>query len=80
MSTSQLWHERFGHLNLASLNEIHCMIADLLEITDFPDVCEACMMGKQHRRPFPKKASRVKAPLELLHMDLCGKMETEALG
>ena len=56
------------------------MIEDLPEITHLPDVCEACMMGKQHRQPFPKEASRAKAPLELVHMDLCKKMETEALG
>ena len=48
MSTSKLWHERFGHLNLASLKEMHktAMIVDLPEITDLPDVCEACTMGK----------------------------------
>ncbi|MCO5566574.1 hypothetical protein L7F22_020251 [Adiantum nelumboides] len=38
------------------------------------------MMGKQHRQPFPQEASKAKAPLELVHTDLCGKMNTTALG
>ena len=39
MSTSKLWHERFGHLNLTSLKEMHktSMIVDLPEIIDLPD-------------------------------------------
>ncbi|MCO5568687.1 hypothetical protein L7F22_022386 [Adiantum nelumboides] len=56
------------------------MVVDLPAIMDLPDVCEACMMGKQHRQPFPQEASRAKAPLELVHTDLCGKMNTTALG
>ncbi|MCO5596878.1 hypothetical protein L7F22_050948 [Adiantum nelumboides] len=56
------------------------MVADLPAIMDLPDVCEACMMGKQHWQPFPQEASRAKAPLELVHTDLCGKMNTIVLG
>ena len=47
---------------------------------DFPNVCEACMMGKQHQQPFSQEASKAKAPLELVHTNLCGKMNMAALG
>ena len=55
-------------------------IVDLPKIADFLDVCEACVMGKQHQEPFPKEAIMAKTPLELNHMDLYGKMEMETLG
>ncbi|MCO5571668.1 hypothetical protein L7F22_025415 [Adiantum nelumboides] len=55
------------------------MVADLPAIMDLINVCEACMMGKQHWQPFPQEASRAKAPLELVHTNLCGKMNTTAL-
>lgn len=37
-------------------------------------------MGKQYRQPLPKKASRVTAPLKLVHnKNLCGNMNTMTL-
>ena len=62
-------------MNLASLKEKYNVkiIVDPQEIVDLPDVCEACWIGKQHRQSFPKEASITRAPLELVHMDLCGR-------
>ena len=50
VSNNKLWHERFGHLNLASLKEMYKnkMIIDLSKIANMSDVCEACLMGKKH--------------------------------
>ena len=56
------------------------MVADLPKINVLPNACEACLMGKQHRQPFPQDGSRATAPLQLVHTDLCGKMNTIALG
>eukprot|EP00249_Psilotum_nudum_P006059 c19429_g2_i1 orf=254-703(+) len=57
------------------------LVVDLPALADISEVCEACMMGKQHRQPFPHEGgTRAKAPLELVHSDLCGKMQTMALG
>jgi len=40
-------------------------------------VCEGCILGKQHRESFPSgKSIRAKAPLEIVHSDLCGPMQT----
>ncbi|KAL0335057.1 UNVERIFIED_CONTAM: Retrovirus-related Pol polyprotein from transposon TNT 1-94 [Sesamum radiatum] len=39
--------------------------------------CEACLQGKQHKKPFPSGTSwRAKAVLELIHTDVCGPMRT----
>ena len=81
--TSRLWHERFGHLSMQTLPAMQKsdIVADLPPISDSDDVCEACMKGKQHRQPFPQESrTRAEAPLQLVHADLCGKMNTQALG
>lgn len=81
--TSQLWHERFGHISYHVLKEMQRkeMVLDLPSIHEIEEPCEACMLGKQQRKSFPKESqNRSKAPLELVHADLCGKMTTMALG
>ncbi|CAL9026049.1 unnamed protein product [Prunus brigantina] len=43
-------------------------------------VCEGCQLGKQQRDWFPKGlAWRARNPLELIHIDLCGPMQTESI-
>ena len=43
-------------------------------------LCEGCILGKQHRESFPsRKSIRAKAPLEIVHSDLCGPMQTPSL-
>ena len=47
----------------------------LIEKSD--NLCEGCILGKQYRESFPAgKSIRKKAPLEIVHSDLCGPMET----
>jgi len=43
-------------------------------------VCEACVEGKQHRRPSHQPATRAKEPLELIHSDLCGPIDPTTYG
>lgn len=38
------------------------------------------MLGKMHRMPFPKSESRTKGPGEIIHVDVCGPMESESVG
>ena len=45
------------------------------------DKCEACILGKQHRLPFNfENSRRARAPLELVHSDLVGPMQTTSIG
>ncbi|XP_024177774.1 uncharacterized protein LOC112183641 [Rosa chinensis] len=77
-----LWHKRFCHLNLQGLKLLqqNSMVNGLPKIEATSDSCEGCIMGKQHRLPFPKQSSgRAKAPLELVHTDICGRMPTPSL-
>ncbi|XP_071933594.1 uncharacterized protein [Coffea arabica] len=63
-----LWHFRYGHLNFGGLKTLQQknMVAGLPQITTPSEVCEECVVGKQHRDSFPKgKSWRAKDILEL---------------
>ena len=44
--------------------------------------CEPCIFAKQHKSPFPTtgEAKDAKAPLHLIHMDVCGPFNMPSLG
>lgn len=72
-----LWHLRFGHLNFEGLNFLHRkgMVKGLPLIEKPCSICKGCILGKQRRETFPAGNSmRAKAPLEIVHLDLCGPM------
>lgn len=77
-----LWHLRFGHLNFGGLNLLSRKgMVKGLPLIEKPDIlCEGCILGKQHRESFPSgKSIRAKAPLEIVHSDVCGPMQTPSL-
>ncbi|CAL2265939.1 unnamed protein product [Prunus armeniaca] len=77
--STELWHRRFGHLNMSSLKLLkeEDMVVGLPEIKGIKEVCEGCVLGKQCREAFPKEATtRALTPLELIHSDICGPMQT----
>jgi len=48
------------------------MVKDLPSISHSKQVCEGCILRKQHIDPFPNgKFVRAKEPLELVHRILC---------
>eukprot|EP00253_Pinus_taeda_P014808 PITA_14808 len=78
-----LWHLRFGHLNFGGLNLLHKkgMVRGLPLIEKPDSLCEGCILGKQHKESFPAgKSIRAKAPLEIVHSDVCGPMQVPSLG
>ncbi len=56
---AKLWHERLGHLNMASLKELDAM-ADGMNLKEVPlhHVCEGCIKGKHQRKSFSKDGVR----------------------
>ena len=68
---SWLWHRRFSHLNFKDLNKI--------VLGDHVHLCAACELGKQSRKSHSSIVStKIIAPLELLHIDLCGPSSIES--
>lgn len=78
---SSLWHRRLGHINRKSLELMKKKAAIGFNFTNMDSKpCVTCIEGKQHRLPFTKLGKRASKPLELVHSDLCGPMETTSLG
>ena len=77
-SESYLWHLRLGHI---SKNRIKRLISSGILNFKWEDygICEACIMGKMTRSPFPK-ANRSTEPLAIVHSDICGEFSTPTLG
>ena len=76
---SWLWHFRFGHLNFGELKLLHTknMVKGFPFIDKLDRVCEVYIFGKQHRETFPVgKSYRARTPLEIVHSDICGPMQT----
>jgi hypothetical protein len=70
---SWLWHARYGHLNFRALSDLSAkqMVDGLPAVTRVEKVCDGCVLGKQHRTPFPQVSSyRAERGLELVHADL----------
>jgi hypothetical protein len=44
-------------------------------------LCQPCLEGKHHRSSFPQCAERrMSEPLQLIHSDVCGKLNPMSLG
>ncbi|KAK0572540.1 hypothetical protein LWI29_033180 [Acer saccharum] len=80
----KLWLERLGHMNYRDLR-----ILDKLNVVrglpklgkKVNGVCGPCQQGKQTKSMHKKgKYLSTKKPLELLHMDFMGPMQTKSLG
>ena len=80
---SWLWHLRFGHLNFHSLKllEQEKLVKDMPPIQHPDQLCEACIIGKHHRRPFVTQTyQRASEALEIVHSDVCGPLNVESNG
>lgn len=94
--TLRVWHKRLGHVNTQQLSQlfVNNMIADADAPTIAKAIkatvqssqpikfhCDACVLGKSHRAPFPKgTAHRGERPLDIVHADLCGPMSVNSHG
>jgi transposase InsO family protein len=75
----KLWHERFGHLNYHSLQQLcnQQMVTGLPLVSCRDGVCVGCVLGKHHQDSFDKRASwHTSGPLQLVHSDLCGPLSS----
>lgn len=73
---TSLWHRRLGHLHQDAVRSLCGTGKDHME-----DHCDVCRLGKLRRKSFPKgEATRAKAPLELIHSDVVGKIVPTSKG
>jgi hypothetical protein len=83
----RLWHRRFCHAGKETLAQIakDSLVEGLPVIVEglrkaSEGLCEDCVMGKQTRKPFHPSIRESEAPLDLIHTDVCGPMQTETAG
>ncbi|KMQ86061.1 retrovirus-related pol polyprotein from transposon tnt 1-94 [Lasius niger] len=77
------WHRKFGHRSQEAIQQLSQGLATGITIKDcgIRATCECCIKGKMSRLPFPKSSeSKSKAPLDLLHTDVCGPMQVKTPG
>ena len=82
LDQSWLWNLRYGHLHFGGLELLQKkqMVKGLLSIEQPIGSCVSCILGKHHREKLIFGVSnRAKEPLELVHTDLCGPMQTPSL-
>ncbi|CAI7804077.1 unnamed protein product [Closterium sp. NIES-53] len=78
--TADLLHLRMGHAGRQQLvecvkkGELKCV--EIKEGGGQPIKCPDCTTGKLPRTSFPTSTTRASAPLELVHTDVCGPMQT----
>ncbi len=81
----ELWPRRLDHLNVKGVHALQTMVSGM-NLGNMPCptssfVCEGCIEGKQHRKPFLSNGGmRATKPLEIVHSDVCGPMRTISLG
>ena len=75
LSSSLLWHARFGHLNYNNVRLLRNNgVYVLPTIRKQRNKCDACIIGKHSNHPFQESKFRACRKLELIHYDLCGPM------
>ena len=81
---TKLWHKRLGHINYRDL--VHLVnierVRDIPRLSGEPKpIYDEYMEGKQIKSSHKKvKEIRTTKPLDLLHMDLMGLMQTKSKG
>lgn len=75
----KVWHERLGHQNIQHVKGILKSLC--VKYTDESDfLCEACVVGKHHRTGFRVSSYKASARGDMVHTDVCGKMEVQSVG
>ena len=78
-----VWHQRFGHLNLQDLIILHRkgMVDGLPIFHNVKLDCDGCALGKMRREELPLHVNRKERDiLELVHTEISRPMQTRSLG
>ena len=82
-SNEVLWHRRYGHVGFKTLEILAAnQMVDGFDYQKSRDekFCEPCIDGKHHKSAFPSAGGRRATEiLELVHTDVCGKLDTKSL-
>lgn len=76
--SAELWHKRMGHISNSALTKLKELVDGIdFDITDeILGPCQYCVEGKQCKLPHNQERVRAKRPLQLVHSDLFGPIDT----
>nr|GEY31358.1 zinc finger, CCHC-type [Tanacetum cinerariifolium] len=75
MMELSIYTKLLSHLNFDDINKMTMkgLVDGIPRINHAGQICDACLLGKHSRTPFPNQAKlRSKNPLDLVYGDLCG--------
>ena len=79
-----VWHRRYGHLGTQGLRQL--AVEGIVTGFNYSgskavSFCKPYTEGKHHQNPFPVDGGkRAEKPLELVHSDVCSKMNGKSFG
>lgn len=71
------WHRKLGHLGKSNLKKLSKMSEGMNFSDENCDNCETCIKSSHSRDPFKSHLPEAKRPLEIVHTDVCGPIQTE---
>ena len=82
--TTDLWHYRLGHLHLLLVLKMsNTEVVDGMprrQANNSENGCTVGLMGEMTCKSLKLSTRRTNAPMELIHSDLCGRMQNRSLG
>jgi transposase InsO family protein len=76
----EIWHKRLSHINYKELLYVSKVVTGLPEFkVDHEGVCNGCAQEKNIKNPFPKRGSKTKGVLKLIHSYVCGPIPSTSI-
>ena len=80
INTCELCHIRLAHIHYKALPIVIKVVTSLPEIQiEHEGVCKGCAQGNNTKNPYMKSDNKVKGILYVIHLDICGPMQTTSL-
>lgn len=79
----ELWHQRYGHLNIFDLKRLSSekLVLGTPEFSQQNFSCKVCVQNKQTANPFLRQSdTKCRRLLEIVSSDVCGPMKTKSIG
>jgi hypothetical protein len=81
VNPNELWHRRYSHIDYQAFPFLRKMVEGIPELKSTHEgICKGCALGKNIKKPFPRRNNRYKEILDLIHSDVCGPMPFKSLG
>ncbi|KAL0284720.1 UNVERIFIED_CONTAM: hypothetical protein Sangu_2812200 [Sesamum angustifolium] len=77
---AQLWRARLGYISKDRIRKLVDSKSLEIDYLDNLPTCESCLKGKMTTKPFVGQNTLANGLLDLIHIDVCGPLNTSARG